>query len=239
MLRLAVPERVRRNIGGFAARGEVSPRPGARHRPRHQLRCGGRWRAGLYAGFCAGTRRHRRWPSISAGGYPPAPAAYPGDRRPPKRALADGQSSPCLALLRVGFAEPPGSPRALVRSYRTVSPLPVRRHRSVAAIGGLFSVALSCGSPRLGVTQHLALWSPDVPRTGAEARGTWPPGRLATGRSVSRDSPDNCLVNCGERDARVSRRRRRALVARGGCRGSRRTRRAPRRGPPPRRAGRG
>src|SRR5207253_2439425 len=32
---------------------------------------------------------------------------------------------PCLALLRVGFAEPPGSPRALVRSYRTVSPLPV------------------------------------------------------------------------------------------------------------------
>src|SRR5690349_1788532 len=36
----------------------------------------------------------------------------------------DGPSSPNLALLRVGFAEPPGSPRALVRSYRTVSPLP-------------------------------------------------------------------------------------------------------------------
>ena len=34
------------------------------------------------------------------------------------------------------------------------------------AIGGLFSVALSCGSPRLGVTQHPALWSPDVPRPG-------------------------------------------------------------------------
>src|SRR6185436_17370393 len=32
------------------------------------------------------------------------------------------------------------------------------------AIGGLLSVALSCESPRLGVTQHLALWSPDVPR---------------------------------------------------------------------------
>jgi hypothetical protein len=27
-------------------------------------------------------------------------------------------------------------------------------------------VALSCESPRLGVTQHRALWSPDVPRTG-------------------------------------------------------------------------
>src|SRR5207248_224690 len=57
---------------------------------------------------------------------------------------------PCSALLRVGFAEPPESPRALVRSYRTVSPLPVPR----GAIGGLFSVALSCGSPRLAVSQH-------------------------------------------------------------------------------------
>jgi len=38
----------------------------------------------------------------------------------------DGPPVPCSALLRVGFAEPPGSPRALVRSYRTVSPLPDR-----------------------------------------------------------------------------------------------------------------
>ena len=40
-----------------------------------------------------------------------------------------------------------------------------------AAIGGLFSVALSCGSPRLGVTQHPALWSPDVPRTDPPGGG--------------------------------------------------------------------
>src|SRR5262245_27278565 len=39
------------------------------------------------------------------------------------------------------------------------------------AIGGLLSVALSCGSPRLGVTQHHALWSPDVPRPRCEHRG--------------------------------------------------------------------
>jgi hypothetical protein len=32
------------------------------------------------------------------------------------------------------------------------------------AIGGLFSVALSCRSPRLAVSQHPALWSPDLPR---------------------------------------------------------------------------
>jgi len=34
--------------------------------------------------------------------------------------------APCSTLLRVGFTEPTGSPRPLVRSYRTVSPLPVR-----------------------------------------------------------------------------------------------------------------
>ena len=77
-----------------------------------------------------------------------------------------GYPSPCSALLRVGFTEPPGSPRVLVRSYRTVSPLPVRSRFPGATIGGLLSAALSFGSPRLGVTQHPALWSPDVPRTG-------------------------------------------------------------------------
>src|ERR1019366_8629663 len=38
-----------------------------------------------------------------------------------------GRPLPDSTLLRVGFAEPAGSPRPLVRSYRTVSPLPVRR----------------------------------------------------------------------------------------------------------------
>ena len=40
--------------------------------------------------------------------------------------------------------------------YLTFSPLPLRRY---------VSVALSIGSPRLGVTQHRALWSSDFPRT--------------------------------------------------------------------------
>src|SRR5579875_3340070 len=42
---------------------------------------------------------------------------------------AAGPAVPCLTLLRVGFTEPPGSPRALVRSYRTVAPLPVKAPR--------------------------------------------------------------------------------------------------------------
>src|SRR5215218_926047 len=33
-------------------------------------------------------------------------------------------NAPCLALLRVGFTEPPPSPGVLVGSYTTVSPLP-------------------------------------------------------------------------------------------------------------------
>ena len=68
---------------------------------------------------------------------------------------------PRLTLLRMGFTKPTESPRPLVRSYRTVSPLPVIGIRS---IGGLFSVALSCGFPRLAVSQHPVLWSPDLPQ---------------------------------------------------------------------------
>jgi len=70
-------------------------------------------------------------------------------------------------LLRVGFTEPPESPRTLVVSYTTVSPLPTGGAGPKARprpIGGLLSVALSRGSPRVGVTHHPALWSPDFPR---------------------------------------------------------------------------
>ncbi len=43
-----------------------------------------------------------------------------------------------------------------VRSYRTISPLPIET-------GGIFSVALSIDSRRPDVIWHLALWSPDFP----------------------------------------------------------------------------
>jgi hypothetical protein len=133
-----------------------------------------------YAGFCLGASapwsgsRQRR-PSLSAGGCPPAPAAYPG-------VSADGPSSPCVALLPVGFAEPPGSPRALVRSYRTVSPLPVRgrsgdrsRHRRFAFCGTFLRVAPTGCYPAPCPTESGRSSGRD-----AEASGTRPPGRLAT-----------------------------------------------------------
>ena len=53
-----------------------------------------------------------------------------------------------------------------VRSYRTLSPLPV----PLRAIGGLLSVALAVGSRRPGVTWHSALWSPDFPRRACARR---------------------------------------------------------------------
>ena len=90
-------------------------------------------------------------------------ATYPGASREQRSNGVRGPK-PFLVLLRVGFTEPPPSPRALVVSYTAVSPLPAGPRRTGALAGGLFSVALSRGLPRVGVTHHPALWSPDFPR---------------------------------------------------------------------------
>jgi len=74
------------------------------------------------------------------------------------------------------------------------------------AIGGLFSVALSCRSPRLAVSQHPALWSPDLPRfvPGGEP----PPSRSAATRPTHRrhhrptDGPSSGPVVCWGRHVR-------------------------------------
>jgi len=56
-----------------------------------------------------------------------------------------------------------------VRSYRTISPLPVPKD-----VGGIFSVALSIDSRRPGVTWHSALWSPDFPPKRISSAIAWP-----------------------------------------------------------------
>jgi len=66
---------------------------------------------------------------------------------------------PYLVLLRVEFTLLPAVTSGPVRSYRTLSPLPVL----LPAIGGFLSAALVVGSRRPGVTWHPALWSPDFP----------------------------------------------------------------------------
>src|SRR5689334_16588074 len=89
----------------------------------------------------------------------PAALARPG------HALAGDASLFALAPGVVCRAAP--VTRRAVRSYRTVSPLPrsgeVSERRQApltvhtVAFGGLFSVALSCGSPRPAVSRHPAL----------------------------------------------------------------------------------
>ena len=65
---------------------------------------------------------------------------------------------PYLVFLRVGFTEPGESPPPLVRSYRTISPLPAGN-----PAGGILSVALALFLRTVGVTHHPALWSADFP----------------------------------------------------------------------------
>lgn len=66
---------------------------------------------------------------------------------------------PYLVLLRVEFTLQPTVTSGPVRSYRTLSALPVPQ----AAIGGLLSAALVVGLRPPGVTWHPAHWSPDFP----------------------------------------------------------------------------
>ncbi len=89
-------------------------------------------------------------------GCPTSLATYPGTRAGYPQTLL------YLVLHRVGFAKLPRSPGELVRSYRTVSPLPGTRLNSPVP-GGILSVALSFASPRLHVMKHPALRCSDFP----------------------------------------------------------------------------
>ncbi len=109
-------------------------------------------------GLVRSTRRHRT-------GSPPAQ----GPRRTPSR--------PCSGW---GLPSRPGHPGrwcALTAPFHPYCRLARRRCGS-----GLFSVALSRGSPRVGVTDHPALWSPDFPRPPKVPR---PSGQLVPRRKAT------------------------------------------------------
>ena len=82
-----------------------------------------------------------------------------------------------------------------MRSYRTFSPLP---SRAEARRGGLFSVALSLGSPPVAVTRHLSL-EPGLSSTGAVSQNSSHPA--ATVRPTD-TGPHNGLER-GGRQGRV------------------------------------
>ena len=123
--------------------------------------------------ICARRCRHAdaTYPQTQAGNLSGSRCQRPTSARSPSRG-----STTFLVLLQVGFTQPPRSPDTLVVSYTTVSPLPalrrVRRSRWRSV-----SVALSRESPRVGVTHHLALRSPDLPRLAVGREATAGRGR--------------------------------------------------------------
>jgi hypothetical protein len=110
---------------------------------------------------------------------PRASSGLPADSgEPPSDICAgrtlSGPSRPCSGW---GL---PSRPRHRGRWCALTAPFHPYRHGPFGSGGGLFSVALSRGSPRVGVTNHPALWSPDFPRTRRS------PGRLAAARPTRR-----------------------------------------------------
>ena len=96
------------------------------------------------------------------------PATYPGAQAGRLQTLL------YLVLHQVGFTKLLRSPGELVRSYRTISPLPgcfhfLQTSRKVKETGGIFSVALSFVLPRLHVMEHPALWCSDFPPDPGES----------------------------------------------------------------------
>ncbi len=109
-----------------------------------------------------------------------------------------------MVLLRVEFTLQRTIASRPVRSYRTLSPLPVPHYPKVAAIGGFLSAALVVGSRLPGVTWHPALWSPDFPPLCQSPEGRqrqYPKGpqrQSPEGHQQSSGYPVNSGVDCIE-----------------------------------------
>ncbi len=110
------------------------------------------------------------WAFISLGRrLPAASSGQPGTQRRRASAHPRRDSPPIWPCSGRGLASRCVT-TPLVRSYRTFSPLLcfVRLRRTTQS--GVVSVPLSVASPRLGVTQRPALWSPDFPRPACANR---------------------------------------------------------------------
>ena len=97
-----------------------------------------------------------------------APRTLPG--RGPGRPIA-----PLFALAPDGVYQAAALPR---RWWSLTPPFQLFPLRLAAQVGVFFSAALSVGLPRLAVSQHPALWSPDFPHACAGAQVARPSGPL-------------------------------------------------------------
>jgi hypothetical protein len=115
-------------------------------------------------GRCAGAGRKPNSvsPQSRDGNHSSCPGIAPGVQQSTQKHRTGRPSSLAgalfyLTLLRVGFAMPP-----LLPATRCALTAPF--HPYLDERGGIFSVALSVGSPLPRVMRHTALWSSDFPR---------------------------------------------------------------------------
>ena len=105
-------------------------------------------------------------------------------RTSPRR-TAGGPPAPCLALLRVGFTKPAESPRLLVSSYLTVSPLPRSDHCRIARWRFAF-----CGTfPGLAAGRRYRPPCPAEPGLSSRPPDGWTSDRLVPSRSSGSTIP--------------------------------------------------
>src|SRR6476469_8395754 len=115
-----------------------------------------------------GATIHLDLPLPTGSSDPPA-----GSGGPPSNACASDARAALLDLA-------PGGVYRAASITRDAGGLLHRRFTLTSArAGGLFSVALSRGSPRVAVNNHPALWSPDFPRRGEAPRRGRPAGSSA------------------------------------------------------------
>lgn len=125
------------------------------------------------------------WPvsrvlSSSRRGDHPSPTAVAGGLQRSTRMLGRAALEHILSDLAPG-----GVYLAAPVAWGAGELLPHRFTLTCPEAGGLFSVALSRGSPRVAVSHHLALWSPDFPR---RLPFVWEATR-SPGQPVTREPP--------------------------------------------------
>ena len=134
--------------------------------PRYILRLAQAVKCGADELACKPDPVHRAPCGIPAGGHPSRPAVAGRLQRPTRRHRAGHPRSPAQrAVSGAPFGLAPGGVYLAVPVTRDAGGLLHHRFTlTPLARGGLFSVALSRGSPRVAVSNHPALRSPDFPR---------------------------------------------------------------------------
>ena len=116
----------------------------------------------IFAGFTSTDRLDEKWESADKPGSVvdshSSGMCVATHLKRPTREPCGPHEVPLFGLAPGGVYPATGVTTGAVRSYRTISPLPVPKD-----LGGIFSVALSVGLRPPGVTWHPALWSPDFP----------------------------------------------------------------------------